>query len=635
MEGFLLVPPERGTIIGRAAWKPRYIVLGSALRLQQTQDSMPRSTSSNRLQAARKGLISAPSKPLIDELGRTARDQLWLSIYKQKGDWEAVSQYQITAIRTAEIQEVQHRKPAPALPTLVLSLDRDPAAEKTRKRRSSRASSLSSSNPPPSSLLFRTVPDDHYNIYDWQLALEPLIKSKEDFEYPISPTSPLFNTFINPFAPRASTSERPSNMRPELHHRGSSKTYASTQSAFDPHQHQTSTLVSPSPSLRSRRSDLSSQASSMNRSLGYHTSFPIQHPPPDLPSPASTAGYDEQLISGWTSAQGRSSALSTHTRGSNSVSVAGTPPPPRETILDRAFQMRVIPGSDRAEEDGKEISSIARFEALMREIDERTKKGKRASTTASSLSARAKDSDAGEAKATNFEADRERADRDRSKRILEKGRQEDEEKEKKEGTDEDDDDYDDPMALSIHEMPTPAQRALEYISGRITPLPRRPQSPVVPPVPAIDSSHLRQGRKARHLSMALPSASSSVEADHRPSTSTSPKRQSSTSAKRLSFTEFTKRLSSTSSLLLVQTNASSSSSASRHSGGSSEASYVYEDDVSGGLHRGLSHSGTSALASSTVMRGGAGNERDTHGDRKCSWRGSGLGVFGSGEGNFL
>jgi hypothetical protein len=53
---------------------------------------------------------------------------------------------------------------------------------------------------------------------------------------------------------------------------------------------------------------------------------------------------------------------------------SSSPPGPRETILDRAFQMRCIPGSDREVPGEEKLSSLARFDALMREADEKRKK---------------------------------------------------------------------------------------------------------------------------------------------------------------------------------------------------------------------------------------------------------------------
>jgi hypothetical protein len=365
--------------------------------------------------------------------------------------------------------------------------------------------------------------------------------------------------------------------------------------------------------------------------------LPIQQMPTDLPSPVSTNGFDDQSILGWTSAQGRSSALSSHTRGSNSVSVAGTPPAPRETILDRAFQMRYIPGSDRMsepEEDGK-LSSIARFEALMKEADERLK--------SKGVSSRATGRQVG-VSGWNLEEEEEEDESEESDVEDEAFRPRTSDYTGQYGLEDDDADS---LALSIQEMPTPAQRALEYISGRSTPRElsqRRPLSPPDPisPVspPRSKTTPPRVQRKERPKSLAFPSTTSSPEkaAEYDPhisitsSTSTAMKRRSSSSTKRLSFTDFAKRLSSTSSLLLVQTNNSSSASngaaSSRNSRQSSEASFVDPDEVV--LHRGLSQSRLSGMGN-MGMRGGQMSEMDA---KRCGWRGSGLGVFG-GEGGFL
>ena len=93
------------------------------------------------------------------------------------------------------------------------------------------------------------------------------------------------------------------------------------------------------------------------------------------------------------------------------------------------------------------------------------------------------------------------------------------------------------------------------------------------------------------------------------------RRRSGNSAKRLSFQEFTKRLSSTSSLLLVQTNASSSSG---REGSHRESSEFGGDDDKKAYH-----------GASTSQY-----ERDrSEGARRTSCRGSTVGVFG--EGGFL
>jgi hypothetical protein len=98
-EGTLLVPPERGTIIGRAIWKvsrrtapvpgielmvrvqPRFVVFG---RQNRPEPVLPRSASSNKSTSGRKSVKSPSSKPSKDNLDNDVKDKLWLSIYKQK-----------------------------------------------------------------------------------------------------------------------------------------------------------------------------------------------------------------------------------------------------------------------------------------------------------------------------------------------------------------------------------------------------------------------------------------------------------------------------------------------------------------------------------------------------------------------
>ncbi|KAH8682977.1 hypothetical protein BGZ60DRAFT_368693 [Tricladium varicosporioides] len=638
MEGLMSVPPERGTIIGRAVWKSRYVVLGTGAHLKTQTDIL--SESSGR-SSTRRGLKATPSKPSLAESSQQdaeGEQRLYISIYKAKGDWEFISQHPLSAFKSCEIRSLQHRKAGSSLPTLMLELKPDSVSDKQRKRRSSRTPGLTSKDPWPNVLLFRAVPDERYSILDWLNAVKPRLTPETSEDNPLSPASPSFNTaFTNPFASSRDTKGSVGSTGRDMQQRGSNHTINSYPHA--PSRDRPSQLISPSPSLRSRRSDLSSQASSLHPPMGFTSSHPQNNYttalPSDLPSPASTSGYDTQFIEGWTSAQGRSSALSSHTRGSNSIAsaispmggmVASTPPGPRETILDRAFQMRCIPGSERVpEKEEEKVSSIARFEALMKEVDERKKqKG-----------------------AVNQDNARKKQEWDV-----------DEESEESDAVESDDDDDD--LNMSDHDVaiPTPAQRALDYISGRRPPMPQssRPLSPTPrsPPIPFLNqqamsafhggpaASGLRpragttssRNRTSRPSSMALPSRSISTAAiptlkemqEGRKENMTSvsgnlkasaaddrnkEKRRSSTSVKRLSFQEFTKRLSSTSSLLLVQTNASSSSGKDGSRRTSSE--YEFGSEEPG-------------------LRSPVGNARDSR-DKRCGWRGS-VGVFG-GEGGFL
>lgn len=252
--------------------------------------------------------------------------------------------------------------------------------------------------------------------------------------------------------------------------------------------------------------------------------------------------------------------------------------------------MRCIPGSDKVQNNDEEkISSIARFEALMQEVDERKQARAAANQTLK--------------KTQGWELD----------------------EESEESSEDDLIDEEDDSALADGElnMPTTAQRALDYISGRgiHSSSGERPLSPA-PPVSLANrhamSVFLRQStdtsiqKSKRPNSLALPSRSISTNAIPTQSSSggspragmdAASKRRSSTSVKRLSFQEFAKRLSSTSSLLLVQTNASSASS------GRDESEYGFEED-------------RTVLRSANIM---SAAERE----KRCgAWRGSMMGAEG-------
>lgn len=545
-------------------------------------------------------------------------------------DTEPSQQWAISSIADCQVQMVAHRKQGPVLPTLVVSL-----SDKERKRRSSRAAGLISSSKESSttSLWFRTPPDDHHpSLHDWAR----FILSKKT---PLSPESPMSPQFTNPFAPRSrDTSDyfsRPTSGnqpgRPEtrpLHHKSS----ANTHSTGNVPRERPLTFSSESPSLRSKRSDVSSPSSS-NYPL-QHAAYPIpgQHYttvlPTDLPSPINTsADYPGEFIEGWTSAQGRSSTMSSPIRGRDSISSqtpqpsitatdASSPPAPRETILDRAFQMRCIPGSEREVPGEEHLSSLARFEALMRDADEKRRQ-REAAERAEQLALR-----------STFDAS-DSSDED---------------------DDGDSDDLDEDAYGHIPErrggpalIPPTTQRALRFIAGRHEP--EQPQSSVRPPVSRVavnnmqadvastssptspvrpHTAHAKSRPNANQRTQSTPQlvaamakleVSSGRIPEDAPVRANADKRLSTSSTKRLSFTEFTKRLSSTSSLLLVQTNAS---------GGSSRGSS--EVDVQ-----------PSSVPRGTLNPRGTGpppRDRDRdEADRRCGWRNS-VGVIGH-EGGFL
>ncbi|RYO84645.1 hypothetical protein DL766_005653 [Monosporascus sp. MC13-8B] len=347
--------------------------------------------------------------------------------------------------------------------------------------------------------------------------------------------------------------------------------------------------------------------------MGYPVQQYTSIMPDDLLSPTDTlGGYQDEFIEGWTSAQGRISTLSSPTRmvrgsmgsprgplpvGSDSSS----PPLPRETILDRAFQLRCIPGSEREVPGEEKLSSLARFDALMREAEER-RKAKERDQAAVKEPLRSTweedDSESANCDGVSKESDDEDSDAD--------------------GFDYDLDDDGNTPVNSGH-------RALEYIASHRSSVQSPPFRHMSRNSVSYQESHsmtsgasiarphtahskLRPVMAPRTISQPQPIplsldrlASTPMPLTEEGSVQRHGKRDSTSSIKRLSFNEFTKRLSSTSSLLLVQTNQSTSSR------GSSEVD-------------GLANSRGTTFSP----------ERED----RCGWRGS-VGVFGGNDGGFI
>ncbi len=351
--------------------------------------------------------------------------------------------------------------------------------------------------------------------------------------------------------------------------------------------------------------------------------------PTDIgPSVGPSGEYAGDFIDGRASAQGRSVVNSpTHRRESEStqghvhdVTDVNAPPAPGETILDRAFKLGHIPFTEPRIPGQEKLSSIARFDALMRGAEERRKERElreqreqlQRSQTTGMRSA--------------FEAD-DTSDETESQ-ITETSESEDDATHR--GAD---------SSLQTTLISPTAQRALAFIAGRHGQDQRRATHR-----PSVSRNHLSFHADALDKSPAPPARPHTAHAKSRPgaqrtqstphllpppATLDSPvvpgkpvedsgrrpngdKRASTSSTKRLSINEITKRLSSTSSLLLVQTNASATSSR-----GSSEVD----------LHS------TSIPRTNLTLRGsGLPRQRDRE-EQKCGWRGS-VGVV-SPDGGFL
>jgi hypothetical protein len=663
------VPPDRGTIIGRAIWKPRYVVVGAAQREPQSP-AIPNA----------RPQISRNSTPLA--LRKAYPEGVFLSVYKSKDDAEPVQQHAIATIQDCQVQMIAHRKQGPVLPTLIINIVPDPATDKLRKRRSSRTAGLTATKETaPTTLFFRPGQESHA-LHDWAQVIHQFIQSHVPDRTPLSPITPASPTFINPFSPRPRDaseslhrpgSENPGN-RPAFFSKGSNHTGSSRERPV---------TYSETHSLRSKPSDLSSHTSSMSPShmVFHHSNYMSMHPT-DLPSPATTIGdYQGEFIEGWTSAQGRSSTISSPVRTRDSIGSqippqpqpliqSSSPPIPRETILDRAFQLRYIPGSERELPGEEKLSSLARFDALMREADEKRKEreqrdaheARARAATMTPLTTPSTTDDSGLKSAWDLDDDSDDDDDD---------------------FDEEDDDEVDPVGgmeqLDLQDrfpeppnkrIPPSAQLALEYIAGRHEaaqrpqPSPRspplsynhdalmalsnsgsssRPQTgysknrrPAVaqrthsqpqlaglmmassttpqsgPPTPAaVARRDASAPTSARPVDEAPATAASAAPPTHR----TAEKRLSTSSIKRQSFTEFTKRLSSTSSLLLFPSGGS-------NRGSNSELSDVQQQQQQQYLH----HLHPRAAPQPP-------QQPQSPPPDKCGWRGS-VGVFGA-EGGFL
>ncbi|PNY25660.1 Uncharacterized protein TCAP_04401 [Tolypocladium capitatum] len=617
LDGVLLVPPDRSQILGRPSWKPRYVVVGrrSAANTRVRQASLTVGRSDCALS---KALAITPSA-----------DDYCISVYKSKDDLDPIKQWSANSVADCQVQLVTNRKQSPVLPTLVITI-----ADKERRRRSSRATGFMYPNKESATttLWFRTPPDHHHpSLHDWARFILSKKGATPSSESPVSPI------FTSPFATRSHESsdhmQRPGSGSRALKHQSSTATYST-----GPRDH-IAAFGSESPSLRSKRSDISSPSSTYApQKLPY--AIPEQHYttvlPSDLGSSTTLGDYRGEFIEGWTSAQGRSSTMSSPTQGRDSISSqalrpsiydAASPPAPGETILDRAFQLGQIPGAESYVPGQENLSSIARFDALMREAEERRKQNE-ADTKAERVAMRStfEDDDSSD------EAELDESDVADSDSVAHS--------EERDGHGE---------ALL---MSPGAQRALAYIAGGRrengrSSASRRPgmsranlsfhagaepasssPAPVLRPHTAHAKSRHNGGQSTPRVTPAAAAApdppSSTAGSSNRSvqvpnahagqASGADNKRNSSSSTKRLSFTEFTKRLSSTSSLLLVQTNASAGSSR----GSSSEV------DVRP----------SSAARTNLTLRGASGarhppqlpSARSDQPDRRCGWRGSIVGA---------
>ncbi|KAM0446147.1 hypothetical protein ACHAPV_006438 [Trichoderma viride] len=609
LDGFLLVPPDRSHILAKAQWKSRYVFVG-------------RRTTVNKQKDRQSSTSVWPSSSGPKPLAKAYTDEYCISVFKSKEDAEPSYQWPTSCVLDCQVQMVAYRKQGPIQPTLVVTI-----SDKERKRRSSRSVGLMASKEAGTNTLwFRTPQDDHHNsLHEWaQFILDKKNPTASD-----GSSTPVFSS---PFSPRSRETEyfpRPDSGnqagRPDprqLQHKSSSATYSTGP------RERPATFSSDSPSLRSKRSDISSPSSVSQHPIQKSFAAPGQiytgpmHNDAGLPSIRDSI-YQGELIEGWTAAQGRSSTLSSPTRGPETLGSpmeasmgfdVSAPPAPGETILDRAFQLGHIPWADTSVPGQENFTSIARFDALMREVDDKRKQREAAQRLERAAVRNTYNPQAGQH--LNFNEEFDSDDNAHS-------------------ADEQEGDYDRSPIISPS-----AQRALAFIADRRGESPRergsrRPtisrahlsfhvdtmasastsQSPPSRPHTAHAKSRLNPTQRTQSTPHLNPISAGKVTDDNASRSGDSEHRRSGASSKRLSFSEFTRRLSSTSSLLVVQTNSS----------GDSRRGSVGTEPLPSSVRRpNMSHRDTVPPPRS--------QEWQTQ-DRRCPWRNSVVGV--GPEGGFL
>ena len=243
-------------------------------------------------------------------------------------DSQPAARYPISSMTSCSVQNLAYRKNSPILPTLILHFELDQVEQNRNKLRPSQINRRSFPKSRADTLLFRSASDQPDSILDWLDSLLPHLQSK--------PPSSHFDSKFS-FSDR---SGRPSTSTTRPHLPQSQGSYVSTSSSKAP-----SAALSPALSIRSSHTGLSSpHTNSPNKPLETFDASSAPAPDPLDPLPPFRFAPAARTPS---------------------------PAPPRETILDRAFMMNCIPGASTASVDEKDgaMNSIARFEAIMQELE--------------------------------------------------------------------------------------------------------------------------------------------------------------------------------------------------------------------------------------------------------------------------
>ncbi|KAI5820167.1 hypothetical protein BZA77DRAFT_349587 [Pyronema omphalodes] len=417
MEGWLQVPPSsERSLIGRAQWKPRFVrftnCTGTRSSVSTGSSTRPTTAGSINLSssASVSGAVSGPPKQNLglaslersqsthqvsalasaaatSTSGQSDRNDSWtLSIYKAKTDTEPTARYPIHKIASVYIGDIcTSKKKSLAVTTLVINLRSDPPSSSSRafRRRSNEpALPAKEKNHGLQTLLFRPHGDDSAVLTRWVSEIQDRL---------LAPSARIVPMEESPREPREVTTREP---RSELYERRETYDRRERFERFAPKHLDLDSLDKPSiflvngepnsaflsPSIRSKNSNLSSIDSSDDRSSMISSS-----PSTDRPQSATsehlfrTRQHSEDASASATPVtnspyRGRDDRYAVYERnGSIDPShrdgriypdhtplshLAGR----RETILDRFF-------STAPPSPGGKMSSIARFEALMADLE--------------------------------------------------------------------------------------------------------------------------------------------------------------------------------------------------------------------------------------------------------------------------
>ncbi|KZF21351.1 hypothetical protein L228DRAFT_262378 [Xylona heveae TC161] len=569
MEGFLSLPPERSSILGRSPWK--FLVKSTAHALNASQEDRlriactllgnkqnPRALANRRTARAQtlynvvRGEFQYTSKrlvklDLIDHKNCIRERHGKLTFGRLQNDSDCIVRYPLSRFRTCFVEDIMRRKPGPARPTLILELEQEAPGTPTGGRRRSSQNSVASpfsSKSRQRTLLFRS---------DENRPSPSLLEWRDAILQHMSQVSPGVDFNPNFSFGRSKGFSLSSSTRPTLPHLQQS--YHSTTSGYPP-----SVLLSPTCSIGSNRSEMSSS----NSDKKSHFSKISDLPSPMVDSPVTPMAA-ASLNPGLASLYSQPSPGSPHSPILPSSSTINALPKPRETILDRAFMMNYIPGSERVSTPG--LSSIARFEALMEEMDleKKTEKGKTNSPRNNDDGHDDSELDPLEntppTHVTNTPTTA-TATGSGSGNTLPPAAQ---------------------SSTAAAAAPLPDAAGLRS-SFQSSDLPFRQTTP--PVIPNSTSTHKASSSnrvRSRPTSLALPSRSSyrwndAPESPDRSGLGATDSRRSSQSVKRQSLSDFTRRVSSTGSVLLARSFTAESSSGSPRSSAFSDHSEDVDDD---------------------------------------------------------